>query len=549
MKFINKTIFFVLLSLFLFFNPQIGRAALAKTVQSRIDAVTVYLDRAMITRMADIDLVKGKQELVIDNLPAYIIDDSVRVMGQGSIQAKISGVKVKRIFLQEHQQKKIEELRRELEKLKDEKKQIEDKLASLNTQKKFIESIKISASENISKELYIQKADTKNWDKVLDFIYQRLDRINEQTISFEQKKRSLLKKIKVVEAELNRYRSKRLPEKKLVEIAIEAADKGRMTLKINYLIPGASWVPSYDVRVGLDSSSICLNYYGIISQKTGEDWNDVKLSLSTAKPHISGLLPELDPWYIDFRQPVFKQARKRAMSDTVMQEAYKLSSPQEELKQETAYAESRGTSVTFNIKKRETILGKGEPFKTTITQEELQAKLSYICTPKLYEFAFLKAEVVNDTKYSFLQGEVSIFLGENYVGKSKIDTIPIDKTFDLHLGIDERIHIERRLTGEKIDKSFIGKKAVHSYTYRITIENLMKEEKRIIVHDQIPVAEHPDIQVKLVRSVPAIVTKEDVQEGSPGLLEWELSLPAQKTKTIEFEFSVAFPKGKRIKGL
>jgi uncharacterized protein (TIGR02231 family) len=547
MKFINKITFLVLLSLMVCINPQIVWAS--EIIQSKIDAVTVYPDRAMITRTADIDLVKGSREIVIDNLPTYIIDDSVRVVGQGSVKAKISGVKIKRIFLQEHQQKKIEELLSELEKLKDENKELEANLESLNAQKKFIESIKISTSDKISKELYIQKADTKNWDKVLDFIYQKLGRINEQAILFDQKKRGLLKKIKAIEAELNRYRNQRSPEKKLVEIAIEAEAKGKMTLKINYLITGASWVPSYDVRVDLDKSELCLNYFGIIRQRTGEDWNDVKLSMSTSKPHISGLLPELDPWYIDFRQPVFKQAMKRALADTIMQEGYKPSSPQEELKQETAYAESRGTSVTFNIKKRETILGKDEPFKTTITQEELQAKLSYICTPKLYEFAFLKAEIVNDTKYPFLEGEVSIFLGENYIGKSKIDAIPIDKTFDLHLGVDERIHVERRLIGEKTDKSFIGKKAVHSYTYRITIENLMKEEKRIIVHDQVPVARHPDIQVKLVRSVPSMVTKEDVQEESPGLLEWELSLPAQKTKTIEFEFSVAFPKGMRVKGL
>jgi hypothetical protein len=77
----------------------------------------------------------------------------------------------------------------------------------------------------------------------------------------------------------------------------------------------------------------------------------------------------------------------------------------------------------------------------------------------------------------------------------------------------------------------------------------MKKGKRIIIHDQIPVAKHPDIQVKLIRSVPTVVPKEDVKEESPGLLEWELSLPAKKTETIEFEFSVAFPKGRRIKGL
>jgi hypothetical protein len=80
-KFINKIIFFVLLFLFVCINPQIVSAS--KIIQSRIDAVTVYPDRAMITRTADVDLFSGKQELIIDNLPAYIIDDSVRVMGQG----------------------------------------------------------------------------------------------------------------------------------------------------------------------------------------------------------------------------------------------------------------------------------------------------------------------------------------------------------------------------------------------------------------------------------------------------------------------------------
>jgi uncharacterized protein (TIGR02231 family) len=443
MKFINKIIFLILLFLIVCINPQVVWAS--KNIQSKIEAVTVYLDRAMITRTVNVDLVKGEQEIVIDNLPTYIIDDSVRVMGQGIAKAKISGVKVKRIFLQEYRQKKIEELRSELEKLNDEKKQIEDKLSSLNTQKKFIESIKISSSDKISKELYIQKADTKNWNKVLDFIYKKLGRINDQAIKFEQGKRSLLKKIKVIEAELNRYRSKRSPGKKVVEIAIKAEAEGKMTLEINYIIPGARWIPSYDIRADLDSSSICLNYYGIISQKTGEDWNNVKLSLSTASPHISGYLPELDPWYIDIHRPFLGKAMKRAMADKVMQESYKSSSPLVELKQETAYAESRDTSVAFNIKKRETILGNGEPFKTTITNKELPVKLSYICTPKLYEFAFLKADVINNTEYPFLHGEVSIFLGEKYVGRSKIDTIPIDKRFDLHLGIDERIHVERRL--------------------------------------------------------------------------------------------------------
>ena len=43
--------------------------------------------------------------------------------------------------------------------------------------------------------------------------------------------------------------------------------------------------------------------WGIVQQSTGERWEDVNLSLSTARPSLAAVLPELDPWYLNVYTP------------------------------------------------------------------------------------------------------------------------------------------------------------------------------------------------------------------------------------------------------
>jgi hypothetical protein len=39
-------------------------------------------------------------------------------------------------------------------------------------------------------------------------------------------------------------------------------------------------------------------YQGVVTQSTGEDWDDVKLLLSTANPTVAGVMPTLQPWFL-----------------------------------------------------------------------------------------------------------------------------------------------------------------------------------------------------------------------------------------------------------
>lgn len=52
-----------------------------------------------------------------------------------------------------------------------------------------------------------------------------------------------------------------------------------------------------------------INYYGMITQTTGEDWVDTKISLSTAVPSVGGNVPELDTVNVRVKEPVHVEHR------------------------------------------------------------------------------------------------------------------------------------------------------------------------------------------------------------------------------------------------
>jgi uncharacterized protein (TIGR02231 family) len=79
-----------------------------------------------------------------------------------------------------------------------------------------------------------------------------------------------------------------------VTILVETEkDETQLEIAVSYIVYNASWIPKYDVRVFDKDKSMVINYFGVITQSTGEIWLDTKLSLSTAVPSVGGNVPEL----------------------------------------------------------------------------------------------------------------------------------------------------------------------------------------------------------------------------------------------------------------
>ena len=66
------------------------------TALSKIDMVTVYPNQSLVTRVAQMKLAPGEVCVLFQNLPEFLLEDSVRVSGRGSAAASVTDIRIGR---------------------------------------------------------------------------------------------------------------------------------------------------------------------------------------------------------------------------------------------------------------------------------------------------------------------------------------------------------------------------------------------------------------------------------------------------------------------
>lgn len=93
---------------------------------------------------------------------------------------------------------------------------------------------------------------------------------------------------------------------RIVAITVECADPTDAEFELTYQVHRAGWSPSYDVRIQVADTAkptMKVHYFGSIHQSSGEHWNDVQLTLSTAEPRRGGSLPRIGTLTAALRKP------------------------------------------------------------------------------------------------------------------------------------------------------------------------------------------------------------------------------------------------------
>lgn len=548
-----KKILFTLTAVFL-----LAVLCRAEEIPTYISRVVVYEDRAMVTRNGETSLPAGPGEIVLSGLPAIIMDDSVRVSGQSSGQVTISGTEIRRSFLTNPRRNEVKNLEDRIRDLKEEMATLNDELRSMEMEINFISSIQSSVPEKISNEMLLSTPDPAKWEKVLNFISQSSSDVYTRERKVRKEKNELNKKISALEKELKQIQSFISREAKEIMVSVEAAEPASLKLEISYVIPGATWRPVYDIRAQHKQNSAELTYRAEVRQRSGENWDDVKIALSTARPSIGGRPAELSPWYIDiYTPPTIRRREAYSLAKSAIpaapmemaEEGEVISENEIDLIFDKAETARAGAAVTFEIPRKQSIPSDGAFHGIPVDKSKIKADYSYITVPKLVEFAYLMAGCENVADYPLLGGKINLFLGPDFVGTSHLDSVAPGEKYDIYLGIDEDIKVKRELISEKTEKGglFSSKTGYRNYNYRITLENFHKDSQKVIVLDQIPVSKSSDITVEPGDITPATVKIPKWEQ--PGVLSWKVELPPRVKKSITFEFTIEFPRDKKISGL
>ena len=207
-----------------------------------------------------------------------------------------------------------------------------------------------------------------------------------------------------------------------MDVMVEITREGNLTLDLGAVIAQASWQPSYDVRLSPDTKTAALTFRAMVRQQTGEDWNNIDLILSTARPATGGAPPELYPWRISFFRPQPPMAAPMMMSAPAPERSKKTarmiaeSVRSEDLLEEqspaamaTAQTSDEQSSISFHIPRPLDIPSDGTLHRTVVAVEQLPVSIEYLAVPKLSPYVFLKSEIVNRAVYPLLAGKVAHF--------------------------------------------------------------------------------------------------------------------------------------------
>ena len=525
---------------------------------SRITAVTVFLDRAKITRCASVTIPAGQSTVVIANLPTTIYPESVRAKGRGA-GVRILGLDVPIEHHARTPDANAADLQANLESLENSQRELSDQSAIEEQRVKMAGTLRTTGATDLVKGLAWGRSGIESIDALSKYAAAEETAAKAAIREFAQRQKTLGKEIEALKARLRLVQQPASTTRRAIHVNVEAdAADTLLELEVTYACAGATWNPLYDAR--LQDESVHVTYLGMITQSTGEDWTDVELALSTARSAVTTEIPELSPWYLDAYVPPVVQEheiRRRmsrsapaagggedfdAVAMTMMApvQAPAPAPPAEELQ---ATADHQGASVTFRLPRRTGIPSDNTPHRAQIATLELPAKLDYITAPSQAEQAYLRAKVENNSGYVLLPGKANLFHGEEYVGVTMIEDTAA-REFELQMGVDERVSVTRELVHREVSKAFIGSTKKTQFSYRIRIANQLAAASRITILDRIPHSRHEDIKVKLLDTAPKVTEQTDLSE-----LKWNLTLEAGRTMDVQFGFSVEHPKVMRVLGI
>jgi uncharacterized protein (TIGR02231 family) len=537
-------------------------------VSSQLTSATVYRDRAVVTRIAHVDLATGETQLSFEKLPPGLVEQSLQVSGRGTASATILDVSTRTTFVDATPDTRIAALEDEIKGVDKKLRALNDRAAVLEQQRALLSRIETTVTTPPGKDSTTTiRPSFDDWQKLLTFADDNRSKLATEQQALDTQREDITAKLNALNEQLNQLRGQAGGGRnfKTVIVRVSASHAGALDLALSYAVPGASWTPSYDARLRGEERAVELTYFGIVRQNTGEDWKSIALTLSTARPSLGGGAPELYPWIVDVEEPVLLgqfSVSKKAKSVRAERQQFNMvaSAPapmvagqgmaaeleDRDASMATATVDNSATSASFKIAATATILSDNTPQKVGIASAKLAAKLQYQSTPRAQETAFLSAYLNNTTDYPFLAGSMNTFLDDTFIAASSLKTVMPGEKFELALGADESIAIKRKLVNRFAEDTGLTNRGRRvTYEFLTTVTNNKKTSERVVFKDLLPISRNEKIVVKLIGPDPKDVgTKDKPKEVSleeDGKMVWRIDVKAGEKREIPFKFSVDYP--------
>ncbi|HZM82875.1 MAG TPA: DUF4139 domain-containing protein [Candidatus Limnocylindrales bacterium] len=515
-------------------------------LEAPIVAVTVFPDRARITRRGAARLPAGQQKVAFGPLPHGLLHDSVRVAGDGP--ATVLGVDVVTRRSPVSLDPEVAEIEERIRAIDASIASLADADAVATSRERFLGRIAMRSASTYA------AGDVAAAARFADDIDAQLSDVKQGARQRVRERELLVKEREAAQRRLGDLRGRSMPDELVAEVNLEVAEEADIRLELSYVTVGAAWYSTYDLR--LTGEQLTLSWFGLVTQHTGEDWPECELKLSTARPGAALEVPELDPWYLDRMRPVppprpigyMMDAAPMPAAPAPMQVAetmaFKAAAGKREAVQDRVAAVDQGpTAATYTPTRPVAVPADGTAHRATLATFELEAKLDHVAAPVRSAEATLRATIRNSSSHTLPEATASLFHEGDFVGSARIEAWAPQEERELALGVDDRVRVERELVKRGATKAALGSARRVDAEYEITVANHSPRSIKVTVLDQLPVSRDAQITVRETLVKPDPSERDDL-----GIITWKAELEPFARATFHLGFRVESAKGVDLAG-
>lgn len=529
-----------------------------KPVASRITEVTVYADRARVTRTAVNVPLGGRAAFT--KLPGWIDEGSVRVAIQPPDAGELADVQIEKTFLARPDNEEIRKAEACVMELAGEFAELDDEAASLDAQSRQTESIRVFSMDKFPKDAAVREVKVEEYAGVVKFIGNSVLEIARARRVIARKRQELQPEMTARQRTLDELRQRAQLEQRTVVVTTAAKPGVTATVILTYMLPGTTWAPIHELRAAPDADTVTMTSYASVSQGTGEDWEGVSLAFSTQCPGTTERIPELEALLLGSGRSLARAINPNADTFGMAVDNYKVANgewnriankgfdqqqwadniaiqttTQRQIMEVFRRVQQRGTTALFAAHGAQTVRTDGQPVRVIIGQTQLSSTHRVVAAPELSLNAVHTADLANAGNQPLLPGKVLLYTEGAFIGTTETDFVAPGENFSAFLGVADCIKLERTLDKKRSSLSWSGKRKRMLVSFLITVENLADKTMTLQLADRVPVSEIEDIRVNNIRIQP------EVKPDAKGILKWDIALAPKEKREFRIEYTLEYP--------
>jgi uncharacterized protein (TIGR02231 family) len=508
----------------------------------RIDQVTVYPEGAAITRHGPLEIPAGEHRLIVRGLPSSLDEDALRVE-IGSKGVRLGDVQLRKITQADYVVEGERQLQKKLEALNDQRSAIEDEVATAQTQLKILDSLASVPTGPAARPA----VDATNLSTVITAVGTSSASARARIRDASMRQRALDAQIATVRADIKKIGTQRKDSYELHAV-LEASAAVSTTISVSYRIGDAGWHFLYDARLDTTSKHVALTRQASVEQGSGEDWNNIALTLTTAQPEGKVSTPDLISLFLDLAPPPqpARFARTESMADAA-------AAPAAPALEEVSVTGARRTvsiaateyAAEYSIPGHVSLHADREPHLYAIGEDDFAVDLVARAVPSVSRSAFLEATFKFEREVPWGAGELQLYRDGAFVGAANTPGLLPGADIRLPFGADDRIRIESHdEPAQSGTRGILGGQMVEEHRRNFDVTSFHGAPIVLELIDRIPVSQNAAIKVEYLKDATPATTRD--LDGKTGILLWKLKLTPRERATVKQHYSVGYPKGQRV---